>query len=91
MEWWSTLFKYSSDLIFKGERWTNKQIYLRTFEFPGEPGHDVDSISSAHSDAQTTKTAAVGSVRVRPDHQQTRKRVVLQNDLNEKKILQLAK
>ena len=55
--------------------------HVRALELPRDVGHHVDGIGTAHTDAQATETAAVRRVRVGTDHQQTRERVVLQNNL----------
>src|SRR6476659_6952314 len=49
--------------------------------FPGEAGHHLAGISTADADRQSAQPTAVWRVRVGPDNQAARKRVILQHDL----------
>ena len=55
--------------------------YLWAFEFPRQPRHDINGVGSTNTDAQAAQTATIGRVRVSANHQQTRERVILQDDL----------
>lgn len=53
--------------------------HLRRFQFPRQVGHDIDSISTANTNSNHTKTAGVGSVRVSADHQATGESIILKD------------
>lgn len=55
---------------------------LGALEFPGKVGDNVDGISSSDSDSDHSESSGVGSVRVGSDHETSRERVVLEDDLS---------
>ena len=67
-----------SHLELAGEAHTND---LGALELPGNVGHDIDGISTTHTDAHAAKATAVGGVAVSADQQHTGVRVVLEDDL----------
>lgn len=58
------------------------KAHFRTLELPGDSGHDVHGICSAHSDADGAEATAVGCVGVRANQHHPGVGVVLQNDLS---------
>lgn len=58
-----------------------KYAYLRALEFPRDVGHDVDCVSTADTDAETSEAAAVGGVRVGTDDEEAGESVVFEDDL----------
>jgi len=54
---------------------------IGAFQLPWDVCHNVDSIGAANTNAQTTQTATVGSVRIGTDHQQAGEGVILENNL----------
>src|SRR6476660_1379178 len=49
--------------------------------FPWEAGHYLSGISTAYADRQSAQTTAVWRMRVGPDNQAARERVILQHNL----------
>lgn len=54
---------------------------LRTLQLPRDSSHDIDCVCSAHANTQATETAAVRRVTVSTNHEQTRERIILQDNL----------
>src|SRR5258705_154701 len=54
---------------------------LRVEPLPGEPGHGLAAVGPAHADGDHAEAARVGRMRIRPDHEAARERVVLEHHL----------
>lgn len=64
---------------------TCTETHIRTFELPGDASHDIDSVSSANSNADGTQTPAVGCVGVCANQHNSWVGVVFQNYLESPK------
>lgn len=58
-----------------------RPVYFWTLELPGDSCHDIYSISSSDSDADSTKPTAIRCVGICANQHDSRIGVVLKNDL----------